>query len=331
MPPKDNRLTFEQNFVCGGNAGVICRTVCSPLDVVKTLQQVGTADTRGTGMIGTFVNQYKNEGIRAFWKGNLIACMRGFPYYATQFAVYEKTKLALMGDSGRISPPKSAFAGAFGGVIAVVLTYPMDMVKTRLTTQHTDKSTAKYRGIAHAFRLIAKEEGAIALYKGMGTSILGVIPFAGATFMAYEILETMWGKPKSKLSPLQNFIDGCLAGAFAQTISFPFDTVRKKLQAQSKHISGGGGVDVEFTGMVDGFVQTVKVHGIAGLWKGTTANLVKVMPYAGIMFMSFEATKRVFLYTNGYTTSWYKSIPKEGIDQGMRPDELKEYLRKQAQ
>ncbi|CAH1780833.1 unnamed protein product [Owenia fusiformis] len=324
MPGKDKRLTFAQNFVCGGNAGVICRTVCSPLDVVKTLQQVGTEDTRG-GMVKTFINQYKNEGIRAFWKGNLIACIRGFPYYALQFAAFEQIKQQISNDQGKLSPMGSMFAGSMGGVIAVLATYPLDMVKTRLTAQHADLSKAKYKGIAPAFRLIIKEEGAMALYKGCGTSIIGVIPFAGATFMAYEFLERLWQKPKNKMSPMENFIDGCLAGAFAQTISYPFDTIRKKLQAQSKYIAGGG-TDVEFSGMLDGFIQTVRTKGVFGLWTGTTANLIKVMPYAGIMFMSFEATKRFFLYQNGFTTSPFKDTPRLDVDQTWSQEELHDIL-----
>ncbi|CAD5110871.1 unnamed protein product [Dimorphilus gyrociliatus] len=318
--PKDNRLTFTQNLICGGNAGVICRTVCSPLDVVKTLQQVGIGDAR-SGMLSTFVNQYKNEGIRAFWKGNAIASLRGFPYYALQFAAYEKFKNVLSDKNGKISPINAMVAGSAGGVVAVIATYPMDMVKTRLTAQHADLSKAKYKGIVHAFKVIAAEEGALSLYKGMGTSIIGVIPFAGATFMAYEILEKAWKKPKSQMTPLENFIDGCLAGAFAQTLSYPFDTIRKKLQAQSKFIEGAG-PDVHFNGMIDGFVQTVRSKGVLALWNGTTANLIKVMPYAGIMFMSFEMSKRLFLYNNGYTSSPFQDSPLPDVDQSLPPSQI---------
>lgn len=68
----------------------------------------------------------------------------------------------------------------------------------------------------------------------MSTSIIGVIPYAGGTFMAYEILDKAWGKPKEKMTPLENFLNGCVAAAFAQTFSFPFDTIRKKLQVSSQ-------------------------------------------------------------------------------------------------
>lgn len=45
MGKEDRRLTFWQNFVCGGLAGVGSRSLTSPLDVVKILFQVGTKET----------------------------------------------------------------------------------------------------------------------------------------------------------------------------------------------------------------------------------------------------------------------------------------------
>jgi len=323
---KDERMTFGQNFVSGGIAGVASRTITSPLDVVKILAQVGTKDTQ-QGFLKTFSNVYNNEGLKAFWKGNGIACVRLFPYNAVQFASFNHLKVVFADpNTGRIAPMNALVAGSLGGISATIVTYPTDMMKTRLTVAHADPTKAKYHGMVDCFRVILREEGPLAFYKGMSTSVIGVIPFAGGTFMAYEVLDGLWGKPKDKMTPMENFINGCLAASFAQTFSFPFDTIRKKLQAQSKTVTANMKPDVEFNGMSDAFVQTVKRYGPLGLWKGTTANLAKVAPYAGNMFASFEACKRFFLYSNGYTVGPFDATPKPGIDQSLRPDELKKWL-----
>jgi hypothetical protein len=78
------------------------------------------------------------------------------------------------------------------------------------------KQYSKYKSLRHAFQTIYREEGMLAFYKGMSTSILGVIPFAGGTFMAYEFLDKAWGKPRHEMTAAENFINGCLAAAFAQ-------------------------------------------------------------------------------------------------------------------
>jgi len=325
---KDDRMTFAQSFVSGGISGVASRTITSPLDVVKILAQVGTKET-SHGFLATFGHIYRKEGIKAFWKGNGIACVRLFPYNAVQFATYTKLKVYLSDDRGKISPTNNFVAGSLGGVGATIVTYPTDMIKTRLTVAHADKSKSKYNGMIDAFRVVFREAGFFAFYKGMSTSIIGVIPFSGFTFMSYEILDRAWGKPKDKMTPLENFLNGCASAAFAQTFSFPFDTVRKKMQAASKTVHADMKPDIEFNGMIDAFIQTVRKNGFFGLWKGTTANLAKVAPYAGIMFAAFEACKRFFLYYNGFTMSPFKDIPKPGIDQNMNPDELRKWKEEQ--
>lgn len=227
-----------------------------------------------------------------------------------------------------MSPWASGSSGSIAGIIATVTVYPLDMMKTRLTIQKRSGGEKIYNGIWDAGVKIFKNEGVMAFYQGMSCSIAGVIPYAGFTFMSYELLAYMWGKPKNQLNGWQNFINGCLSGAFAQTFSFPFDTVRKKMQAASR--KGVTKADVEFDGMIDCFRQTIKKKGILALWAGTLANLAKVAPFAGLIFYIFEWTKRYCLYQNGFTTSPFKEIFAPGIDQGWTPAEVREYVAKQA-
>jgi len=94
------------------------------------------------------------------------------------------------------------------------------MLKTRLTVDRGHISELKYRNsIKYAVKTIIKEEGFLALYKGALTTTLGVIPFTGCLFMCYEILEYTWGRPSSEMGPLQHFINGALAAAFAQVFT----------------------------------------------------------------------------------------------------------------
>ena len=318
---QDRRLTFMQNFIAGGIAGVASRTFTSPLDVVKIIAQVGSK--QHTGFIGTFKNIYKQEGMKGFWKGNGIACVRLFPYSAINFAAFGEFKKRLMDpNTGRLSSFNSLLAGACAGVIATVSVYPLDMIKTRLTVQVDGQ--AKYKGIFDAFRVIFKEEGFLAFYKGLLPSILGVIPFGGLQFMSYEILAYVWGKPRSELNGWENFVNGCLAGSIAQTLSFPFDTIRKKMQAQNKKAATSD-VDVEFNGLWDCAKKTVQKNGIFGLWRGTIANLAKVAPYAGLMFFFNELCKNFYLYKNGFTQNPWKPIPVEGVNQSWSIQECKAY------
>ncbi len=79
-------------------------------------------------------------------------------------------------------------AGAVAGIIAMSATYPLDMVRGRLTVQ-ADGSAAAYTGLLHATRTIARVEGWGAFYKGWLPSVIGVVPYVGLNFAVYETLK----------------------------------------------------------------------------------------------------------------------------------------------
>eukprot|EP01119_Soliformovum_irregulare_P017865 TRINITY_DN5370_c0_g1_i3.p1 TRINITY_DN5370_c0_g1~~TRINITY_DN5370_c0_g1_i3.p1 ORF type:complete len:195 (-),score=41.54 TRINITY_DN5370_c0_g1_i3:135-719(-) len=184
--------------------------------------------------------------------------------------------------------------------MATIVTYPMEVVKTRMTVNPLPGGTTKpkYLNPPHAITTIVREEGIAAFSRGMSASILGVIPFAGGIFMSYELLERAWGKPKEKMTSLEHFLNGCVAASFAQSIAYPFDTIRKKLQNQCITLSHEARGEIEFDGMVDAFRKTVSKNGIAALWRGNLANLIKVAPYAGAMFAFYELSKNLFMTNN---------------------------------
>ncbi|XP_053555157.1 solute carrier family 25 member 43 [Bombina bombina] len=321
---RDNRLTSWQSTLCGGAAGVLSRTVTAPLDVVKVLAQVGTFHSK-QGFLSTFQLLYKAEGVKAFWKGNCTACVRFFPYSAVQLTAYNRFISLFMDDLGQISQWKAIVAGSLAGMVAAVVIYPTDVIKTRLIVQNSLDPT--YRGIIYALCSIYYQEGFQALYRGVSLTVLGAIPFSAGLFFMDVSLDRIWQESHIHLTPLQNFVHGCLAAGVAQTLSFPFETVKRKMQAQSFVLPHCGGVDVHFSGVLDCFKQIVKTKGVTGLWNGLTANLIKVIPYFGLMFSTFECCKRFYLYRNGYIVSplSYQLMP--GVDQSLQPQELEE-LRK---
>ena len=310
-------ITPGQSLICGGIAGAASRTVTSPLDVVKILFQVqsvpikaGAADPHAmstarsaatggrtvyTGFFSAFSTIYKEEGLRGFWKGNAVACLRLFPYSAVKFYVFDELKPLFLNREGRLDPNMSVMCGATAGIVATMAVYPLDLVKTRLTVQNEGHAEKAYHGVLDCMAKIYKTEGFRGWYKGAYTSVIGVIPFEGGTFMFYEILKNLGEGDKKRLSPFQNFMNGCLGAAFAQTFSYPFDLVRKRLQAQSK---AKGMLGEQYTGMMDCFGKIVKQEGFFGLYKGTVANLAKVAPYAGIMFATWEQCKIAFVWYN---------------------------------
>ncbi|KAL2077212.1 hypothetical protein ACEWY4_026716 [Coilia grayii] len=321
---KDDRLTSSQGFLCVGFAGVFSKTVTSPLEVVKILSQIGTFHSK-RGFIESFSLIYQTEGLRAFWKGNVVSCLRLFPYSAIHLATYKKIVHQHMDGFGYISQWQAIVAGGLAGITAALATYPLEVVETRLISQNCREPT--YRGVLHSLSHIYHSEGLLALYRGFSLTVIGAVPFSIGCYTVYINLDKLWQEPHSRFSSLQNFINGCLAAGVAQTLSFPFEMVKRKMQAQSSHLPHYGGVDVHFSGMVDCFRQVIKTKGILTLWSGLTANMVKIVPYFGLLFTCFEMCKQVCLYRNGYIVSPLSYKLKPGVDQSLGPSELQEVRR----
>jgi solute carrier family 25 phosphate transporter 23/24/25/41 len=177
-------------------------------------------------------------------------------------------------------------------------TYPLDMVRGRLTVQ-AEGSAARYTGLGHAIRTIAREEGPLAFYKGWLPSVIGVVPYVGLNFAVYESLKELCMKQQglaheSELSVVTRLGCGALAGSVGQTVAYPLDVVRRRLQVSGWSGSKGGTAQGPvYRGMVDCFVGTVRNEGLSALFKGLAPNYVKVVPSIAIAFVSFEQLKRL--------------------------------------
>ncbi|KFW86611.1 Solute carrier family 25 member 43, partial [Manacus vitellinus] len=218
---------------------------------------------------------------------------------------------------GHVSHWRAIMAGSLAGMVATILTYPTDVIKTRLIVQN--RLEPSYEGILHAFYKIYRQEGLRALYRGVSPAILGKsLPLnesKGST-------GNMFPLPHIIFLPMITFINAC----WTELWHF-MQTQPRQPEAQSPWLPHYGGVDVHFTGMADCFRQTVKNKGVLGLWNGLTPSLLKIVPYFGVMFSTFEFCKRVCLYRNGYIESPlnYKLTP--GVDQSLQPQELRELKR----
>ncbi|XP_068596677.1 solute carrier family 25 member 43 [Brachionichthys hirsutus] len=321
---KDNRLTRTQSFTCVGFAGVLSRTVTSPLEVVKVKSQVGTFHSK-EGFRQSFVLVCQHEGLRGLWKGNLVSCLRLFPYTAVHLTTYKKIVHLHMDEVGFISQWRAIAAGGLAGVVAALFTYPLEVAETRIIVQNCRQPT--YIGVVPTVSKIYRNEGLHALYRGFPLTLLGAFPFSLGCYAVYMNMERLWQEPPFRFTPLQNFINGCLAAGVAQTLSYPFETVKRKMQAQSARLPHFGGVDVHFSGMADCFVQVVRNNGVFSLWNGLTANTIKIIPCFGLLVTCFEMCKQACLYRNGYIVSplSYELVP--GVDQSIGPYELKEVKR----
>lgn len=250
------------------------------------------------------VHMARTEGVRGMMKGNWTNCVRIIPNSAVKFLTYEQLSREISDyyrattGSGELTPSLRLLAGACAGIIAMSATYPLDMVRGRLTVQ--EGKNQQYRGIVHAARSIIAQEGPLALYKGWLPSVIGVVPYVGLNFAVYESLKAallkQYGlRDERDLSIVARLACGAAAGSMGQTVAYPFDVARRRLQVSGwqgvKELHSHGGSVVAYTGMVDCFARTVREEGVQALFKGLWPNYLKVVPSIAIAFVTYEQVK----------------------------------------
>lgn len=288
-------------LLAGGIAGAVSKTCTAPLARLTILFQVqGMHSDVGTLKKACIWREASRvlheEGIRAFWKGNLVTIAHRLPYSAVSFYSYERYKNLLQQVPGLESHRENISAhllvrlvgGFMAGVTAATATYPLDLVRTRLAAQ---TNVIYYRGIWHTLHAISKDEGLFGLYKGLGATLLSVGPNIAISFSVYETLRSQWQlrRPQDSMA-LVSLACGSVSGIASSTVIFPLDLVRRRMQLEG----AGGRARVYKTGLFGTFSHIVRSEGWRGLYRGIMPEYYKVVPSVGIVFMTYETLKSLF-------------------------------------
>lgn len=286
---------IAKSLLAGGVAGMCAKTAVAPLDRVKILLQAQNKHYKQLGVAASLKKVVTNEGTLALFKGNTAQMVRVFPYGALQFTSFELFKTLLpslgLGWLGKEAHTMKFVAGSLAGLTAVSATFPLDTIRARLAFQVVGET--KYQGILHAGGSIMRTEGAVGLYRGLTPTLLGIIPYAGLSFYFFELLKTkllkhfLWARSKSPSGEMTlvlsaKLLCGGLAGALSQTISYPLDVARRKMQL---------GVGGNMRGVL---VNTYNQEGIVrGLFRGMSVNYVRAIPMTAISFSVYESMKQL--------------------------------------
>jgi len=277
-------------------------------------------------------------GLKSLWKGNMASVLHRFPYSAINFYVYEHTLDTLVGlqrtrreqtetyghlkrrisqslsdsednddDNTKSSysvrnddnmPVHKFLAGAVAGCVAVFACYPLDLVRTRLTTEL--EGHEHYKGIRDAFKKIYRNEGIRGFYSGIGPTLGVAVPNFAISYSVYGTLkehavedelfynlrriDADSGEPR--LGFLLTVLCGAASGIVATGLTFPMDTIRRRMQIQNLHIPP----DQRLSSLQQ-LQKLVYKEGLLSLYRGLTPEMMKVVPMVATMFLVYEWSK----------------------------------------
>jgi len=237
-------VNFSKDFLAGGISAAISKTAVAPIERVKLLLQVQhaskqiAADQRYKGMIDCFVRIPREQGFLAFWRGNMANVIRYFPTQALNFAFKDKFKMIFLDGVDKKKQFWRYFAGNLAsggaaGATSLCFVYPLDFARTRLAADvGKGAGNREFSGLGNCLAKIYKSDGLIGLYRGFGVSVQGIIIYRAAFFGFYDTAKGMLPDPKTTPLVVSWMIAQCVT-TVSGIISYPFDTVRRRMMMQS--------------------------------------------------------------------------------------------------
>jgi solute carrier family 25 (adenine nucleotide translocator) protein 4/5/6/31 len=297
---KKKKLGFYEDFLLGGVAAGVSKTVAAPIERIKLLVQnqdemirSGRLDRPYNGVTDCFRRVIADEGIVSLWRGNTANVIRYFPTQALNFAFRDVFK-AMFGYSKDKDGYLKWFcgnmaSGGLAGASSMVFVYSLDFARTRLAN---DAKSAKkggecqFNGLVDVYRKTMASDGIAGLYRGFVVSVVGIIVYRGCYFGFYDSFKPLLGNYGDSF--LASFALGWAVTISAGIASYPLDTIRRRMMMTS-------GEKVKYTSSIQCASVIMKNEGVKSFFKGAGANVLRGVAGAGVL-AGFDKIK--VLYTN---------------------------------
>lgn len=284
MVSTEKKKNFLQDFAIGGASAAISKTVVAPIERVKLLLQtqdshldmVSGKVARYTGITNCFYRVSVEQGITSLWRGNLANCIRYFPTQAFNFA-FKDTFKSLFPTYNQSSEFWKFFAvnlasGGLAGASSLCIVYPLDFARTRLATDLGKTSQREFKGLTHCVTKIARTSGPLTLYRGFFVSVQGIIVYRGAYFGLYDTFKGLLFHD-ANTNPFGKWIVAQMATSLAGVISYPFDTVRRRMMMMAGRQQSGG--EIQYNSTLDCWRKIARNEGLRTFFKGGWSNILR--------------------------------------------------------
>lgn len=280
---------------------------------------------------------YRQEGVVGLFRGHSATVLRVFPYAGIKFLAYEQIRSIIIPKKDYETPVRRLLSGSLAGATSVFFTYPLEVIRVRLAfeTKRDSRSsissicrqifheqptapsaasgsqnTTIAKGIGAAatstVEAVAPKSGLINFYRGFSPTILGMLPYAGVSFLTHDTMGDLlrlppvakWttlpqpkNAPEGKAAPLQSWAEllaGGIAGLVSQTCSYPLEVIRRRMQVAGA-VGDGHRLRIAETAKL-----IMKERGLPGLFVGLTIGYVKIVPMSAVSFFTYERLKTLF-------------------------------------
>ncbi|ROV89098.1 hypothetical protein VMCG_09845 [Cytospora schulzeri] len=318
MAPAASKPVIPQNdnvahALAGAGGGILSMILTYPLITLSTRAQVESKRADST-FLKAVSHITAREGVSGLYAG-LDSALFGisvtnfvyYYWYEWTRAFFEAAAVKAGRASKKLTTVESMIAGAIAGSATVILTNPIWVINTRMTTrkhQSEDGVKETLPGGAKPVKVpsttlgtllaMLRNEGPQALFAGVLPALVLVInPILQYTL--FEQLKNAVEKRRRAVTPTIAFFLGALGKLFATSITYPYITVKSQA-----HVAGGkegGAAGGKKEGMSAAISRIVREEGYAGLYKGIGPKVTQSVLTAALLFafkdVLYEQTVRL--------------------------------------
>ena len=222
--------------------------------------------------------------------------------YSLLKQVFNNTQGGDPGAAKKLNLPFEVLAGACAGACQLLVTNPMEIVKTRLILEGETSEILRKKGLTppqpQTFQGVVKDLGVLGVYRGAAACLLRDVPFSAIYFPAYAACKNYLAELHDEASGMSHktslsdlLLAGTLAGVPAAYCTTPLDVIRVRLQAVPRP------GEKPYTGIRDCAERIYQTEGAKAFFRGSSARVLRIAPQFGIALLAYEQITQKLGYT----------------------------------
>jgi len=302
---KAKKSKIEQllsDLLIGGAIGAISKTVMAPVERVKLLMQTQDSNpkvvsgevTRYSGIGDCFKRVSSEQGVLAFWRGNLVNCLRYAPQQGSALAFNDLINSLFPNYNSNTDFWKSfavkLSSGGLAGAIANTICYPFDFARTRLASD-LGSGKGQFNGIFDCIATTVRNQGLTGLYTGWSVTVMGAFVYRAGQLGCFKQIQDLnpYAKDKGTLGAVSSFAAVTTARTIIMPFNYPFDTVRRRMMLESEKPKE----KKLYKGSFDCFFKVLRNEGVKGMYKGMIPELFRGVG-GSLVIVAYDRIKMIF-------------------------------------
>jgi len=302
-PVKKSKLEqLASDLLIGGTIGAISKTIMAPVERVKLLMQTQDSNEavrsgevkRYTSISNCFSRVNSEQGKLAFWRGNLVNCLRYAPQQGSALAFNDFLNNLFPAYNTNTDFWKSfatkLTSGGLAGALANTICYPFDFARTRLASD-LKSGKPQFKGITDCIVTTVRNQGIIGLYTGWVVTCMGAFVYRAGQLGCFKQIQDLnpYQKDKGTLGAVSSFISVTIARTVVMPFNYPFDTVRRRMMLESEKSKE----QRIYKGSWDCFKSVLAKEGFKGMYKGLVPELFRGIG-GSVVVVTYDRIKMIF-------------------------------------